>query len=447
MPVVRSSSYRHLFADRPKTEDMFQGFRISTSTGEQQYIKANSKYFAVAVQGGGGPVAIVDHSKPGRMDKDLPVIAGHKGHTNDFDFNPFNDQIIATGSEDTTIKIWTIPEDGLTQNMSTPTQDLHGHIRKVTLLRFHPTASNILASVGADPSVKVWDIEKGKELFSLDGVHTQPINDIVWDYTGTQYATSSKDKTLRLIDARANTVATECKEAHDGSKSVKLSFLGRQDRLMSVGFTRSSGREMKMWDPRQMDKALKTVKLDQGSGVVIPYFDEDINVLYLASKGESTVRYYEIQNDDVFELSQYRSSQSTKGIGFMPKRACKVMACESARAFKFTQGPSGDGIVEPLSFLVPRKAPEIFQADIYPPTFAGVPSHTADEWLAGSNAAPMVKSLDPKGDGSVQMQDLDMKEYVAPKTASELKAELEAAKARISTLEGKLKEANIALPA
>ena len=60
---VRKSKYRHVYVTAPKNEQSFTGFRLSTATGEQNYIKANTKFFAVALSGGGGPVAVVDHLK------------------------------------------------------------------------------------------------------------------------------------------------------------------------------------------------------------------------------------------------------------------------------------------------------------------------------------------------------------------------------------------------
>ena len=47
---VRSSHYRHVFVDPPKVENCYKGFRLATVTGEQQYIKGNTKFFAVALQ-------------------------------------------------------------------------------------------------------------------------------------------------------------------------------------------------------------------------------------------------------------------------------------------------------------------------------------------------------------------------------------------------------------
>ena len=153
---IRASKYRHVYVEPPKVDQTYKGFRLATVTGEQQYIKANTTFFAVALQGGGGPFAVVKHKDVGEYKAGTPLVAGHKSAVLDLDFNPFHEHVIASASEDSTIKIWGIPADGLTETLTEPLVDLHGHGRKVTLLRFHPTANNVLASVSADMAVKVW---------------------------------------------------------------------------------------------------------------------------------------------------------------------------------------------------------------------------------------------------------------------------------------------------
>lgn len=54
-------------------------------------------------------------------------------------------QLVASCSEDTTVKVWGIPEDGFKETETEALITLQGHGRKVTLLRFHPTANNVLA--------------------------------------------------------------------------------------------------------------------------------------------------------------------------------------------------------------------------------------------------------------------------------------------------------------
>ena len=55
-----------------------------------------------------------------------------------------------------TVKIWEVPDGGLTDKLVTPLQTLSGHSKPVTLLHYHPTANNVIASAAKDPSLKVW---------------------------------------------------------------------------------------------------------------------------------------------------------------------------------------------------------------------------------------------------------------------------------------------------
>jgi coronin-1B/1C/6 len=363
------------------------------------------------------------------------MVTGHSAAVLDFDFNPFHDQIIASASEDQTVKVWGIPEGGLNANLDQPLVDLHGHSRKVTLLRFHPTASNVLASTAADQTVKLWDIEKGSEINSLNDVHDQLIQDVVWDYHGNTYATSCKDKNVRLFDARSAQLTTTIANAHEGAKSIKMTFLGKLEKLVTVGFTRQSQRQFKLWDPRNTSTELRRVDVDQAAGVIMPFYDDDTQLLYLAGKGDGNVRFYEIADDNCYPISEHRTSVSAKGMAWVPKRGLNVMACETARLLKLTSNS-----VEPLCFFVPRKS-EAFQEDIYPDTAAPVPAHTADEWLLGSNRPPTLMSLNPALSGSVKSS--APKEFVAVKSVAQLNQELAEAQARIKVLEERLAAAGL----
>ncbi len=94
-----------------------------------------------------------------RLEADLPLLKGHGGQVTDFDFSPFNDSLLASSSEDGTIKLWVIPEEGITHDVHEADGDLRGHSKKVVLTKFHPCAENTLMSTGADQTVRVWDIE------------------------------------------------------------------------------------------------------------------------------------------------------------------------------------------------------------------------------------------------------------------------------------------------
>lgn len=441
---IRHSKYRHIYADTPKPEQTFTGFRLSTVTGEQQYIKASAKYFALAVIGGGGPVAICRLDRPGRFERGKsPLLSGHTGSVLDFEWNPFDDAMIATASEDTTIKIWSIPEDWEPtdengnskegEDITDSLVDLVGHRKKVTLLRFNPTVDNVLASTSSDMSVKIWDIQKAEVINSFDdmGDLTQ---DITWDLRGDCYASSCKDKMVRLMDGRTGTV-TSSFSAHQGVKSVKLSYLGDSGKFLTVGSSKQAARELKIWDLAKTDKPIYTEKIDNASGVLVPLYDNDSKVVYLCGKGDGIIRPYEFEDSatPLFRLNEgYRSTTPTRGICMVPKRGNNIMACETARLLKLTNSEG----VHPLSFIVPRKS-DAFQDDIFPDCAAPTPAHSAEEWLEGSSQEPVTMSLNPALTASPSRRNMVKKTFQV-RTVAQVEKELKDAKNRIKYLEEKL---------
>mmetsp|Transcript_5219 Transcript_5219/g.13408 ORF Transcript_5219/g.13408 Transcript_5219/m.13408 type:complete len:284 (+) Transcript_5219:2-853(+) len=278
-------------------------------------------------------------------------------------------------------------------------------------------------------------------------VHNQLIQDLVWDPEGTTWATSCKDKRIRIGDPRSDSVVAEIAEAHQGAKSAKLAFLGNGGRLATVGFTKQSQRQLKLWDLRDLSKAMTKIDIDQAAGVILPFFDPDTKVLYLCGKGDGNIRYYESVEGKpfVFPLSEYRSTAAAKGACFLPKRGLDIMRCETARCLKLTS-QAGAGVVEPLSFIVPRKS-DAFQDDIFPDTFSGLPSLQADDWFAGANAPPNLVSLNPdlKNAGGAKQAGANKpaKAFTPLKTPMQLQKELDAANKRIELLTKRLQDAGL----
>ena len=52
---------------------------------------------------------------------------GHTRPVSDIKWNPFNDNIIASGSEDCTVKLWYIPDGGLATDLNEFLIELYGH--------------------------------------------------------------------------------------------------------------------------------------------------------------------------------------------------------------------------------------------------------------------------------------------------------------------------------
>lgn len=76
-----------------------------------QYIRGNGKYFAVSARGGGGPVLVLPYSAVGKLPRGYPLINGHSAAVLDTAWNPFNDNILATGSDDATVRVCCCEEE------------------------------------------------------------------------------------------------------------------------------------------------------------------------------------------------------------------------------------------------------------------------------------------------------------------------------------------------
>lgn len=432
---VRQSKVRHLYASEPKPEEQYQNFKLSTATGDHNYIKGNSQYFGIGISSGGGALAIVSYADKGKQGSQPPCLDGHKGPVLDFDFNPFHDNIVATGGDDGKCMLWGIPPGGLKETTADPLVQLIGHQRKINVLKFHPTAEHVIASGSADNFVKIWDGETGTDKTSIED-HTAMILDVCWNYDGSTLMTSCKDKKVRMVDPRTGASSSEF-EAHDGTKTTKLEWLGNTSRFVTVGFTRQSKRQLKIWDSK-MNKELSSTDIDQAAGVIMPFFDEDINVLYLAGKGDGNIRYYEIVDDEPwqFHIGDFKTNTPCRGVAMLPKRVVNTATCEVTRMLKLCTT-----FVEPISFTIPRKS-ELFQADLFPDCRSAAPAMKAADFFNGTNKPPVLMSLDPKKRTD---KPADSGPALAKvKSAAEVQKELDAALARIATLEALLKKNNIA---
>jgi len=196
---------------------------------------------------------------------------------------------------------------------------------------------------------------------------------------------------MRIVDARSGKITAET-QGHAGAKGSRVTWLGNRNNLFSVGFGKASDREFSLWDSRNLSTPTLSRPIDQLSGLITPYYDEDIGVIYLAGRGDGSIKMFEIVDDDIHYLTEYSSSVPQMGVGLLPKQLLDIRGCEIARFLKVT-----DSTVEPIQMTVPRTRVEFFQDDIYPATRALKPAYTAEEWIAGEVRDPPLESLQPAG--------------------------------------------------
>jgi len=387
--VVRQSKYRHVFGKEEKRDLGYDGLKISRNAWDSPFCSVNTKFLAVVLEAqGGGAFIVLRLDQTGRVDLNAPKVTGHTSTVLDVQWCPYNDNLIASGSEDCLVKVWDIPDAGLTENLNESLVDLEGHQRRVGIVEWHPTAENVLLSAGFDYVIFIWDIGTATAINEIS-LHTDTIYSVAWNFDGSLIATTCKDKKVRTIDARAGTIVSEG-AGHAGSKSSRIKFTTASNHLFTTGFSRMSERQYAVWNGADLSKPLKLEMIDTGSGVLFPHFDQDISVMYIAGKGDGNIRYYEITEEAPYchFLSQYQSSAPQRGLGWLPKIGCDINACQIAKTYKLHP----KGFVEVIGFTVPRKS-TLFQEDIFPPTREPVAVMTSDEWKGGANKPAKLMSL------------------------------------------------------
>jgi len=218
------------------------------------------------------------------------------------------------------------------------------------------------------------------------------IQSLDWNYDGSLLCSNSKDKKVRIIDPRQQSVAAEG-NSHVGVKGGRGLWLGKHNKVVTVGFGSGASREYMIWDPKNMSTPIVKNNLDNAAGVICPFYDEDSDLLFFVGKGDGGIRYYELAPDEepaqmIFEISTYRSNDPTAGCGALYRRHCNVSSNEIIRLYQVTGTQ-----LRPLSFQVPRKS-DLFQDDLYPPCRGDEPNLTLDAWLSGKNATPKLYNLE-----------------------------------------------------
>lgn len=259
------------------------------------FFQVNPQYLSVNWEaGGGGAFAVIPLHERGRLPELIPLFRGHTAAVLDTDWSPFNDSLIASGSDDGKVFIWQVPENfTLYSDEETgpkdvdPVMKLTGHTRKVGHVLFHPTAENVLATSSGDYSIKLWDIQNGTSNHALK--HSDIVQSMSWSTDGNMLVTTCRDKKIRIWDPRQQQAAHEV-AGHTGAKNSRAVWLTGDvggDKIATTGFSKMSDRQLGLWDLRTMSEGPvgDFQLLDSISGVCMPFWDEGTKCLYLAGKG------------------------------------------------------------------------------------------------------------------------------------------------------------------
>uniref|UniRef100_A0A1A9W972 Coronin n=1 Tax=Glossina brevipalpis TaxID=37001 RepID=A0A1A9W972_9MUSC len=407
----KASKYKNAAPIVPKPEACIRDICVGSYQTYGNNIAASAAFMAFNWEHTGSSVAVLTLDDCGRKSKTMPLLHAHTDTVTDLDFSPFHDGLLATASQDCTVKIWHIPEKGLETSLADPESVFSHKQRRVETVGFHPTADGLMHSTSAG-CITLHDLAGQKEMF-VNNEHPDVIQSVNWKQDGTILATSCKDKFVRILDLRVNGSPIQMSaESHQSIKDSRVVWLGNQSRILSTGFDAARLRQVIVRDLRNFTHTEKTLELDCSTGVLMPLFDSDTNMLFLAGKGDTTINYLEVSDKDPILIEGLRhTGEQTKGACLVPKRALKVMEGEVNRVLQLTSN-----MVVPIMYQVPRKTYRDFHSDLYPDTASCRTDLTAHEWMNGANMPVAKMSLDPTkrelGNSPVIVHRGNLKEYI-----------------------------------
>jgi coronin-2 len=101
---VRSSKFRHVYGEPAKRERCYDNINITKNAHDSQFCAVNPKFVALVTEvAGGGAFIVIPVESTGRLDFNASRVTGHTGPVLDIKWNPFNDNVIASCSDDCTV--------------------------------------------------------------------------------------------------------------------------------------------------------------------------------------------------------------------------------------------------------------------------------------------------------------------------------------------------------
>lgn len=386
----KASKYKNANPKVPKKgEGWITDITVGNPVSFGNFIKASSAFIAFNVEsGGGGSLGLLPINASGSQKYQPPLLNAHSELITDFDFCPYDDGLLATGSQDHHVKLWRIPNQGLVNSsICNPVVDLFLDHR-VEVVTFHPDADCILTSTD-DKYIKLWDVCTQQQLY--DSSHDDVVQSISWKGDGSYLASCGKDKKLRIWDPRSPSEVMVTNN-HSNNRDGRVTWFGDTNLVLTTGFGSGREREVILRDVRNLGEKLACYSGDSSLGVLIPLFDPDTNMLFLVAKADTTVAYWEIMDKAPYfsEATKFVGDVQVKGAALVPKRAMNVMEGEVNRVLLL-----GSDCIVPLSYQVPRKSYREFHADLFPETRAPEPAVTASQWKENENLQNTKISLDP----------------------------------------------------
>ncbi|CAX41148.1 subunit of the COMPASS complex, putative [Candida dubliniensis CD36] len=127
----------------------------------------------------------------------VTTLSGHTKGISDIVYSPINSNILASCSDDLTIRLWNITQQRCIKI-------LRKHTYHITTLKF-TQKGNILISGSSDETITIWDIaSNGGKILTTLAAHSDPVSSIALTPDDSIIVSASYDGLMRLFDLQTS---------------------------------------------------------------------------------------------------------------------------------------------------------------------------------------------------------------------------------------------------
>ena len=306
MKGKRTSKYKSIVGEEKSNK--FTNINLVSEVTEGKLIACNGSFIAASWNSTAGSVAILNTHFPSNVKFNCPVLRGHKYSVFDLEFSPLKDTLLATASDDATVKLWDIPPEGLTENMNQDILTYKGHTRRVSFVKFNPVAADVIASASTDYTLQVWNLVKG-ETYSQVEFGDLPTS-LDWNPIGSLVGVTNKKKTINIFDPREKK-SVLVTQIYESPKSPKFTWVG-ENTFVTTGFSKQNVKELKLWDIRKVTEDLKSegpvqkLVIDNlTTTIATPFYDHESKLLFTSGKGELTIHCYDLNDSIIYPNADF----------------------------------------------------------------------------------------------------------------------------------------------
>ncbi|KAJ3360802.1 Coronin-2B [Kappamyces sp. JEL0680] len=357
------------------------------------------------------PIKLRDHAPLTFGTPDLLTVV-HGKPIQEFEFSATDNLIASSSRTDSLVRLWKLPDQIQLDNaveLDAPLTFLAGHEKRIDHIRFHAMHPHIVATASQDRTIKLWDVDTLQDRISLELANDVFAQSIAFDSCYDFVLAALSDGTIQLFDPRTGAAPVHSRMSnHTPTKGFRIAPINPYPLMVSCGFDKEGARNLGLFDFR-MALEIENYKIrDMGPSMLTPLADPNLPLLYLVGKGEPT-RVFEFDSGSIVFNASLKTEKPTSATELIPKTVLDRKKCEIARFISLTN----EKLIEINSLCVPRAKTDAPQDDLYPSAVPSLVLPSPDSWftaqapsLSGASLNEASRLASVRGDHSTRRKSL-----------------------------------------